>query len=146
MLNPMCCITPRIGVFVFGIINLIMSVPLAWNQIKLLVDNKFDYHLLLDCILYLFLVLLALLLLFGAIQKSAENIRMWLMLWCIFIIIWIIINVFDISTSSRAVDWHRGSSLGITLLFLYEVWVAYAYLIELREGSGGLTYCPSQIV
>jgi len=144
MLNPCCCISPRIGTFILAIVALIVVVPFAWDVLRIFVKN-FDLELLGDLILAVFLVFLAVLLLVGAIQNSQEKVRLWLTLWLVFIIVLVILQVFSIYRGGH-VNTRAGSSLGALLLFIYEIWVVYAYLTELRYGPSGLTYCPAQVV
>ncbi|OXA53274.1 uncharacterized protein LOC110850957 [Folsomia candida] len=144
MLNPCCCISPRIGTFCLAIVDLILVVPFAWDVIVVFIKH-FEMELLGDLILAVFLVFLAILLLAGAIQNSQEKVRLWLTLWLVFIIVLLILQIFSIYHGGR-VNVRAGGSLGALLLFIYEIWVVYAYLTELRYGPSGLTYCPAQVV
>jgi len=144
MLNPCCCISPRIGAIICGVIDLLVTVPYAWRTILNFIE-RFTFELVGQIILCVFLVILALLLLVGALQNSQEKIRLWLTLWIIYLIIFVVFQLFDVY--SEGFRPAVGSSIGVFVLFiLYEVWVVYAYLTELRYGPSGLTYCPSQIV
>jgi len=144
MLNPMCCLSPRIGTYVFAILDLILVIPVTWDKVTLLINNGFHYDYLLDVVIMGFLVFLALLLLVGAFQNSQEKIRTWLMLWFIFLIIVLIVRILDVYNGG--LHWREGGNLVFFLFLIYQTVVVYAYLVELKSGPGGLTYCPGQLV
>jgi hypothetical protein len=147
MLNPCCCITPRIGAFIFGVIDLIYATGLLIECIDFILqrglkDNYIWGKLALGALLFF----MALLLLIGAWRNAADKVRLWLFMWAIYLIVLIIFLVFDVYHSTGPVSPWRGSGAGFVLLFIYEIWVVWAYLHELTYGPAGLTYCPTQIV
>ncbi|CAL8120225.1 unnamed protein product [Orchesella dallaii] len=144
MLNPCCCISPRIGVFVFAIVDLLLAAGYVWGVIRSIFDSGFRSEMIGELIIAVALLGLAILLLLGALKNSAEKIRLWLILWIVYLIICVVFQVFNI-WSHQAVNLRTGSSLVSFLIFLYQIWVVYAYLTELRCGPAGLTYCPTQI-
>lgn len=77
-------------------------------------------------------------------QQAADKIRLWLILWVIFLILSIVFQGFNIAHHHAVGVRQGGSIVGIFLMF-YQIWVVYAYLVELRTGPAGLTYCPTQI-
>jgi len=149
MLNPCCCITPRIGAFIFAVIDLIWAAPYLYFSSRTLIDNGATWNIVFNVIVGVVLVVLALTLLLGATRQDAERVRMWLTCWFVFVLIMLalsIFNVWEAQTTVKGFNVEREGGLTFVILCFYEIWVVYAYLVELRSGPGGLTYCPSQVV
>jgi len=149
MLNPCCCITPRIGAFIFAIIDLCWAVPYVYYSIRNLLDHGVTWNIVVNVVIGVILLLLAITLLLGAIKQDAEKVRMWLTCWLIFVVVMLCLSIFNVyegQSTVKGFNVEKEGGLIFVLFCIYEIWVVYAYLIELRAGPSGLTYCPSQIV
>jgi len=149
MLNPCCCITPRIGAFIFAVIDLCWAVPYVYYSVRTLIDHGVTWNIVANVVIGVILLFLAITLLLGAWKQEAERIKMWLTGWLVFVIVMLclsIFNVYEAQTTVKGFNLEREGGLTFVLFCIYEIWVVYAYLIELRAGPGGLTYCPSQVV
>lgn len=147
MLNPCCCITPRIGTFVFAIIDLLISLSALSYAVKMLSDNQDRFQVWVECGFAVLLLILAILLLIGAVKKDAEKLRLWLMIWIVTLICIFAFQIFNVISAPNAFERNRnGSSFVALIIFLYEIWVVYAFMYEIKYGPGGLTYCPAQVV
>ncbi|CAG7722255.1 unnamed protein product [Allacma fusca] len=146
MLNPCCCVTPRIGTFVFGVLDFVYSVVILIEAIQWLFDHGLRDNIVWAKLAFGGLLLfMAVLLLVGAWRNAADKVRLWLFIWAIYVILLIAFLIFDVYRSTNVSPW-KGSGIAFVLLFIYEIWVVWAYLHELQYGPAGLTYCPTQLV
>jgi len=150
MLNPCCFITPRIGAFVFAVIDLIWAGPFLYYSVRTLVDHGVTWNITINVVLGVILILLALTLLLGAWKQDPEKVSLWLRCWFVLVMALIglsIFNVYEAQTTAQAKGFNveKEGGLVFAIFCLYEIWVVYAYLVELRKGPGGLTYCPGKV-
>lgn len=148
MLNPCCCITPRIGTFIFGVIDLISGISWLLLCIRDILDTgtRTGFALWIETGLAALLIFGALLLILGAYRNAADKIRLWLVMWTIYCVVVLVVIILNLWETSARINPRGGSSMGFILLFIYEIWVVYAYLHELKFGPSGLTYCPGQVI
>jgi len=149
MLNPCCCISPRVGTLIFGVVDLVISGLWAAEFVSQILNGGGKYiNTWVRLGLAVLLVFFALLLIFGALRKEARKIRLWLILMIVYIVCMAIFSILDIYDHGGIAKFgpKDGGQVGGIIVLLYQMWVVWAYLHELQYGPAALTYCPTQVI